>query len=187
VLSGEGFSASVGYCRWRLVAGGAWSLRGGCARGHSQSSRAGGWGGGGGGGGGGLCFDAPVDAWLRTSSLVGWPQLLLSVWSVDAHGRHALAGYGLARVPPGAGAHALEVACWRPEGSRAQEGAAAFLDARVQLTDTAAVYAAGARHLLATASAGSVLVELQVLLRGLEERGVETAGPEGLAAAPAPL
>ena len=155
VLSGEGFAASAGYCRWRLVAGAAWSVQAGAARGHSQAARAGA---GGGGLGGSLCFDAPVDACLRTSSLVGWPQLLLSVWSVDAHGRHALAGYGLARVPPGAGAHALEVACWRPEGSRAQEVAAAFLGARVQLTDTAAVYTAGARHLLATASAGSVLV-----------------------------
>ena len=179
VLSGEGFGASAGYCRWRLVAGPGWTLVRGAAAGHSQTC-------GGGAAGDSLLWAAPLDAVLASRSLRGWPQLQVSVWSVDAHGRHALAGYGLARVPAAAGAHAVEVACWAPVAGAPWSRAAAvafFLGAPPELDDAAAAADGRARHRLATATAGSVLVELGVLCRGFEAAGVELPGPGRAAAA----
>lgn len=190
VLSGDGFGSPCGYCRWKLHAGPAWTLLRGATEGQSHQVNADPCTGS---TPGRLVFAATMDAALACNSLVGWPQLLLSVWTVDAHGRHALAGYGVARLPAGGGAHALEVACWRPRGSFVQEAAAAFLGAPPVLADPADALNARNRHRLATASTGTVLVEINMLLRGFEELGVETPGPAGpvssgaAAAPPSPL
>lgn len=81
LCSGSGFGASLAYCRWRLLAGGAWTQSHGSSLGHSQTASAE-------GASGRLDFCQPLDATLISSSLRGWPQLLLSVWQVDSLGRH---------------------------------------------------------------------------------------------------
>lgn len=68
------------------------------------------------------------------------------------------AGYGIARVPAATGHHALEVACWRPEGSLLQELSAFFLGALPQLTDTSVLIDSSRRQQLSTVTTGSVMV-----------------------------
>jgi len=82
-------------------------------------------------------------------------------------------GYGVARVPTSPGAHALEVATWRPLGSAAQELSAFFLGGVPHLSDPGAMLLeAGSRHSIGTVTTALVLVELQVLVRGFAAQGV---------------
>jgi B9 domain-containing protein 2 len=181
-------SSHASFCRWRLVAGPAWSLLEGSSAGQTQAalvdrSLATGLLGSFPGeafepsaGSAAVLWEHPLDARLSCSALAGWPQLLVTVWSQDELQRSEIIGYGCARVPVAPGEHVLEIATWRPEGSWLQELRAAFLGGGVpQLTDISLVYdpsQLGGRHGLCTTTSAAVEVQLQVLVRGFAERGV---------------
>ncbi len=185
--------AAASFCRWRLVAGPSWQLLGGAAAGATQtagadrargagargllSALAGGAGAATRGGGGAAAWEHPIDAHFGAGDVAGWPRLVVTVWTVGDGGRADVAGYGSALVPVAPGEHALEVACWRPEGSALQELRAAFTGAAwPQLTDEATVAdpARAPRSALVTATSVAVEVELAVVLRGFAERGIVT-------------
>jgi|EP00802_Teleaulax_amphioxeia_P021862 hypothetical protein len=56
----------------------------------------------------------PIDVHYVTTSLRGWPSLIVEVWAQDSGGRNEIAGYGVAHVPCAAGHYELEVPLWRP-------------------------------------------------------------------------
>jgi hypothetical protein len=56
----------------------------------------------------------PIDVHYVTTSLRGWPSLIVEVWAQDSGGRNELAGYGVAHVPCAAGHYELDVPLWRP-------------------------------------------------------------------------
>jgi len=180
-------------CHWRLTAGDKWDLVRGAASGATQAAAADfSRGGGRGGFAAALSLDGvfaargaaaaawehPLDAHWSAGDVAGWPLLALTVWATDAAGRAELVGYGAARVPAAPGEHALEVACWRPEGSAAQEARAAAVGAGAPtLVDDATVHdpARAPRHALVTATTCVVHVDFAVVARGWEEQGVMLA------------
>jgi B9 domain-containing protein 2 len=184
--------AAAAFCRWRLEAGPGWTLTSGSAAGQTQVAEvdrgAGGWGVPplsltgefyeAASGAGAALWEHPIDAHFSTSSLRGWPQLVVTVWTQDGLSRNEVVGYGAARVPPAPGAHGLEVATWRPEGTWAQELRVAFLESGLpQLEDERPVWdpAAKARSGLCTSTSATVEAELHVLAKGFAEQGVALA------------
>lgn len=150
----------------------AWTLLDGAVTGHSHTCR--------------VTADEdvvvmehPVEAHFSCASLVAWPQMIITVWAQDDLGRNDVAGYGVVRVPPSPGVHVLEVVTWRPEGSLLQEIGAMFRGGLPQLTDVTVMTDTQRRYMLSTASTGTVLLELNVMLRGFDEHGVEFAAPGG--------
>lgn len=83
IQSGEGFGARSAYCRWRLISGPEWTLLEGASKGHTQSAAAEAV-------DGRHEFAHPVDAHYSCTSLVGWPQLLVTVWQTDDLDRHEI-------------------------------------------------------------------------------------------------
>ncbi len=184
--------ASAAFCRWELQAGPGWALIRGSSSGQTQlagvARGAGGWGlpplsltgecYEAAAGAGSAVWEHPIDAHYSCASLGGWPQLVVTVWTQDALARNEVVGYGAARVPPAPGAHGLEVATWRPEGTWAQELRVAFLESGLpQLEDERPVWdpAAKARSGLCTSTGATVEAELHVLAKGFAEQGVALA------------
>ena len=181
-------TASAAFCRFELVAGAGWVLLDGALGGTTQTaavdfSRGGGGaplatlslvGAAAGAGAAAAAWEHPLDARFAVTDVAGWPQLCVTVWTLDALGRADVAAYGTAFVPVSPGEHRLEHAAWRPEGTWLQELRAAVLGAgRPQLVDDATLYApaAATRHGLVTATAALVDVELAVVARGFAEAG----------------
>jgi B9 domain-containing protein 2 len=176
--------AQSAYCRWQLVAGPSWTVLEGLGSGQTQNAlvdRT--------LGGAGLIFsptgeavdaswrsasvvwEHPLDLFLSTTSLTGWPQLQVAVWQQDELQRNEIVGYGSALVPVAPGQHRLEIATWRPEGTALQELRASYLGGGLpQLMDTRCVTnpAEASRTGLATTTTATVEVEIQVLARGFE-------------------
>ena len=184
-------TASSSFCRWRLVPRGAGcTLLEGSPSGVTQTaavdfSRGGGspvWtlslgAVGAGSGAASVTWEHPIDARFAVSDLADWPQLAVTVWSLDELGRADVLAYGTAFVPVSPGAHRLEIAAWRPEGSWLQELRVAVLGGeRPQLVDETLVTdpAAAPRHAIATATTAVVECEVSVVMRGFAEAGVVT-------------
>lgn len=56
----------------------------------------------------------PIDVHYVTTSLRGWPSIIVEVWAQDRGGRNEIAGYGVCHIPSAAGHYNLEIALWRP-------------------------------------------------------------------------
>lgn len=124
-------------------------------------------------------WEHPIDLHYASSSLTGWPQIIFTLWKQDNLQRNEIAGYGCIRVPTCPGIHTIEVPLWRPEGTWYQEWASQFLNGGLPyLTDpTCIAFPHGTnkhngRHRLVTTSAGTIMIELQVLCKGFTEHGV---------------
>lgn len=186
-LKGASFlppGATATYCRWQLVCGAGWSAAEGAAAGQTQTAAVDRSLGGGGPivsltgeaidaswGSAAAVWEHPIDVLLSTTALAGWPQLQVTVWQQDELLRNEIVGYGAVRVPCAPGAHHLEVATWRPEGTWLQELRASFLGGGLpQLTDARCVARPSEvpRQGLCTSTAATVDVELEVLARGFE-------------------
>jgi hypothetical protein len=116
-------------------------------------------------------WEHPIDVLLSTTALAGWPQLQVTVWQQDELLRNEIVGYGAVRVPCAPGAHRLEVATWRPEGTWLQELRASFLGGGLpQLMDLRCVThpTEAPRTGLATTTSATVELDIQVLARGFE-------------------
>ena len=91
-----------------------------------------GWGGGGGyvrqgqedgitqitrqtGPGGKLVWNFPLEVTFKSTNAFGWPQLVLSVFCVDALGRDIVKGYGCTHLPISAGRCVCRPNSWKPQ------------------------------------------------------------------------
>ena len=50
----------------------------------------------------------------RSTNAFGWPQIALSVYSVDSLGRDIVKGYGAVHLPTTTGRHTLKVHLYKP-------------------------------------------------------------------------
>ena len=53
-----------------------------------------------------LVWNFPVEVTYKATNAFGWPQLILSVYEIDAMGRDVIRGYGCVHLPISAGSHA---------------------------------------------------------------------------------
>jgi len=167
ILGCSDFKQSTLFCRWKLVTGHHhWQVAAGATEGQTQvadvdsgASRDADWG-------------HPVDVLYSCASVRGWPKLHLEVWDQDAQGRVALVGNGFCFVPTAPGRHKLECALWRPSGSFCDQVSSFFLGGYSRLRSPEVVFAPMDRFGLRATSVGVVNVELAVVLKGFEGKGV---------------
>ena len=105
----------------------------------------------------------------------GWPKLLLQVWRLDDTGRLEVEGYGFVHVPSAPGLHEVSVPTWRPLGTPEQELAAFFLGGVPRLKTTTVLFSSAhdQRFKHVTASAGTVHLRLEILLRHFDKHEIE--------------
>lgn len=161
-----GFGAGV-CCRWQLDHGGMWEHLSGHLEGQTQVDYP--------TDGDSAVWSHPLDAHFLCKGIQGWPRLLLQVWQMDEFGRQHLRGYGFTHVPNNPGSYEVEVATWRPVGTLKEEIATQFLGTTPQLRDIDLLFskAWSDRCRLSTTSAGTVKVNLDVILRNFHDHAID--------------
>lgn len=170
IVGASDFDESNLFCKWELMTGNdKWSALEGTLAGQTQLSLA-------------QHFNEdlvvwnhPMDVYLSTTSLEGWPRFRIEVWHEDSFGRNELSGYGFVHVPTGQGRHKVECVLWKPRGSFSERVFNFFFGTSSHLEHKDLVYADSERFDLFTESVGSVHFELEVLMRGFRNKGVEFA------------
>eukprot|EP01013_Petalomonas_cantuscygni_P002330 TRINITY_DN12370_c0_g1_i1.p1 TRINITY_DN12370_c0_g1~~TRINITY_DN12370_c0_g1_i1.p1 ORF type:complete len:185 (-),score=20.61 TRINITY_DN12370_c0_g1_i1:221-775(-) len=162
----RGFRTANLFCSWELVAGPHWLLVEGDDRGQThvidnEDT---------------TVWAHPIDVHFRTSSVQGWPRLVVHVWSLDGYGRRDICGYGSAFISfPSAGGLAgsgvqsslLEIPTWQPSPpSVLQQFRAWLLGGRPVLRDDTLVADPDDRHKLHAISRGVVAASVYVISRG---------------------
>ncbi|XP_076217021.1 B9 domain-containing protein 2 [Aptenodytes patagonicus] len=116
----------------------------------------------------------PVNVHFATKGLQGWPKLHLQVWHQDGLGRSEVLGYGFCHVPATPGCHALACVTWRPRGTWRERLSQRLVGGGPQLRAPEAAVTSGAdRFRLRTEAAGTVHLQLGILLRHFGRYGVE--------------
>ena len=118
-------------------------------------------------------FSHPVDLHFGCTALEGWPKVSVEVWSQDQFGRNVLAGYGCCYVPTSPGMHHIDCVTWLPAGSLWDRLKATFLGTSPSLNHPEIAYSDIDRLELNTCTAGTIHLDLQILLLDFRHRGVE--------------
>ena len=90
------------YCKLSFYHGDDWQLLDGFEDGITQITKAD-------GASGTLIWNFPMEVVYRATNAFGWPQVALSVYSVDSLGRDIVKGYGAVHLPTTTGKHKLTV------------------------------------------------------------------------------
>ncbi|MES1909097.1 MAG: hypothetical protein MHM6MM_001901 [Cercozoa sp. M6MM] len=160
------------FCRFRFVqendgASEAWRCAEGTLSGQTQVEQ---------GSRGHVVWNHPVDVHFFARSVAGWPRIDVSVWRLTPEGHQVPVGYGTCAVPTTNGLHGIQCSLWRPVGSLSDELSRIFLGFAPSLRKPAAVSQdLELRQRLKTASAGTVLLRLEVLTRNFPQHNVEIA------------
>jgi len=167
ILGASGFEQQNLFCKWGVVVGHGWRLLEGYATGRTQidhpveEGEMSVW-------------AHPIDLHYATSSISGWPKIHFQVNAEDSFGRKELAGYGFCFLPTVVGEYNLEVATWKPAGSKWLDATESFfLGGGPQLVHDELVYKQDDRFRLCGESTGIVHLEVGVVLKDFEKHGVE--------------
>lgn len=122
-------------------------------------------------------WNHPIDVHFASTSMEGWPRLILQVWSLDSYGRSMLAGYGLTYLPTNPGDHELEINCWKPTNGTIREKLEEFFLGNTPscLLDEAVIFGKAweNRSRLTTVSSGKVKLNVNVVLRFFNDHNVK--------------
>ncbi|CAG9313760.1 unnamed protein product [Blepharisma stoltei] len=111
----------------------------------------------------------PIDLHFSTNSIFGWPKFIIRVWRLDDVGRIDLLSYGVTALPCSPGYFKLECPTWRPIGTWQDEAMAFFIGGPPRLMNQDALTKeVGLRQTLKTVSSGSVIIEIEVMLRNFD-------------------
>ena len=97
------------YCKYAVVHGDDWTHLDGPEDGISQITRK-----TSGDSDQKLVWNFPVEVTYKSTNAFGWPQLILSVYSIDALGRDVIRGYGCVHLPIAAGVSVRKVPLYKP-------------------------------------------------------------------------
>jgi len=95
---------------WGFLTGNAgWSLRNGEGSGETQICAL--------GENGVAILNHPIDALYETTTVEGWPFIVVEVWDKSTVGVKGFCGCGSAWIPPSSGQHTIDVHIWKPSSS----------------------------------------------------------------------
>mmetsp|Transcript_31948 Transcript_31948/g.42173 ORF Transcript_31948/g.42173 Transcript_31948/m.42173 type:complete len:180 (-) Transcript_31948:243-782(-) len=156
---------SKAYLHWKVVMNeNNWSTLAGHTEGHTQidaTSEV-----------GMTVWNHPIDMHFSTTSIEGWPKLILEVWRLDAFDRHEIAGYGTCFLPTVSGDHYLECAVWRPYGSWTERVTSFLLGSPTQLKYSDSLILSSQRdQMQMTETLGGVCFSLKIITLGFETHG----------------
>lgn len=117
-------------------------------------------------------WNYPVDVTFRSSNPYGWPQLVVSVYALNAFGRDVICGYGFVHVPTTPGRHERYVQLYRPRSSSLCNRIVTWLvGSPPEFFDSDFVAQGRGRDVTRVASGGSVKIVFNVLTKNLKAFG----------------
>ncbi len=161
------------YCRSRLIKGREWSLIAmGAERANTvdvltqQSERQP-------GPSARFAWNVPFEAVLQSTNPFGWPQLALELGNVDAGGEDHVDAYARCHVPMKTGTYTMDLPLIQPAYSQPQHQVLGAFKPSPELRDFAFLCSTSDDRVVLTARpvAGSVRVQFNVMVSGLEELG----------------
>lgn len=157
------------FAKWSINAGSNWDLLEGFTEGQTQLSFATNI-----GDRSYHSWSHPIDVHYATKSLQGWPRFEFQLWGVDWLSRCNISAYGFSSIPSKPGMHRLTCSTWRPVGDFRRRLVDYVTGYRMHLLDPSDVISNGLnRHVIHSASMGTLIVELNVILKGFEQYGVD--------------
>jgi B9 domain-containing protein 2 len=118
-------------------------------------------------------FEHPIDIQYACRSIVGWPKVAIEVWSVDEHGRHTIAGYGILSIPCTPGQYMLTIPTWRPIGTAKEQSYSHYLGINPELAHKNVLFSGNDRFGMRTYSTGTVNCRIGVLVKDFHLHGVK--------------
>jgi B9 domain-containing protein 2 len=167
IQSGYGFNGHSVTCKWSVHWGTTWSLLEGSQQGQTQFAMN--------NSDNKTCvWNHPIDLHFTTANMKGWPRIVMQVWKLDAYGTVSVIGYGFTHFPATPGIQEIQVKCWRPKGTIAEEIRHFFLGTSIPLTQDRIIFedAWENRHRLATILSGDVKLRISSVMRYFEEQSV---------------
>jgi len=113
-------------------------------------------------------LEQPIDLNYAAKSIRGWPKLLVEVWTVDSTKKSTMGGYGIMTIPVESGYHKLKIDCWRPIISNSDK----TLGTYPELEYKDILVSSQNRYGLKAESTGTVVVEIDILLKDFQLHGV---------------
>ena len=107
---------------------------------------------------------------LKCRSIKGWPRLYLEAWGTDTSDRNNFLGYSLKTIPLINGECHIDFNCWRPKGNMFSNY---ILGITSEYVDNSIVSSSVEKFSIETVSTGSVIVDLNVILKDFELHGIE--------------
>lgn len=156
IIGSSGFREGT-FCRWWIVAGPQWEKIKGDDKGQTQTDAP--------NDSSGTCiWSHPIDLYYEFSGIQGWPKISFEVWEHDSFGRSFLGGYGFCVLPMSPGNHDISIHLWRPVGTHVQDLIANFIGGSPHLRSQEIVHNGNDRLRLKSESAGTVHLNLSVIL-----------------------
>ncbi|XP_063706835.1 B9 domain-containing protein 2 [Culicoides brevitarsis] len=119
-------------------------------------------------------FASPIDLHLSCRSVHGWPKIHIEIYSVDGLEKCHPIGFGFAHIPIKPGYQFLEIPTWKVATTNILDSIQdKFHTSGLTVEKSDLIYSGIERYKLRTASAGTVRVELMVILKNLGKFGTE--------------
>mmetsp|Transcript_18159 Transcript_18159/g.29836 ORF Transcript_18159/g.29836 Transcript_18159/m.29836 type:complete len:192 (-) Transcript_18159:228-803(-) len=126
-----------------------------------------------------IVWNFPLDITFKSSNAFGWPQLILSAYGLDALGRDVIRGYGVCRIPLGAGRYTEYVRMFTPmSSSRIQQFTAWLTGMKPEYVDPKFVSKGAGREITRTRSSGTVKVQFSIVTKDMNQFGYSDAKPQ---------
>jgi len=167
-------SCDNAYCKYAIVHGDDWTHLDGPEDGISQITRK-----TSGGPDQPLVWNFPIEVTYKSTNAFGWPQLILSVFEIDAMGRDVIRGYGCVHLPISAGSHAKKVPLYKPlSASVAQQLASWFGGRPAEFSNPKFPASGEGREVTRVQSTGFASVALNVITKDMSTFGYSEAKTE---------
>ncbi|GAQ83918.1 B9 domain-containing protein [Klebsormidium nitens] len=161
------------YCKFMLVHGDDWHVLDGVEDGITQITRKSS------GPNAQLVWNFPIDVTYKSTNAFGWPQLILSIFEVDALGRDVIKGYGCVHLPTAAGRYVRKVRLFRPLSSSLMQQFTSWIAGMpAEFSDPKFPASGEGREVTRVRSTGTALVQLNIITKDMATFGYsEEAGP----------
>lgn len=107
--------------------------------------------------------------------MAGWPIGMVKVWRLDESNKLDLYSYGVFNFPRTGGFHSIECETWTPIGNWKAAALSILTGNQPRLnTDTLALNSFNAREFMSSQSNGTVIIELETILRNFKRLGIST-------------
>ncbi|KAL2917268.1 hypothetical protein HK105_203333 [Polyrhizophydium stewartii] len=117
-------------------------------------------------------WNFPFSVSFKSTNPFGWPQLLVTVYGLDALGRDVVRGYGSVRVPMAPGSHTLYVSMFVPIATSPFNQFYSWMLGRPpEFIDPKFAAKSSGREITRVRSQGTVKVLLNIVTKDLEALG----------------
>lgn len=124
-------------------------------------------------------WNYPLDISFKSCNMFGWPQIVMSVYGINAFGKDVIRGYGSLHLPVSPGRHVKYIRLYTPMSSSKCQQLTSWLTSNPPEFFTAKFTAqARGREVTRVHSKGMVKLVLNVTTRNVEQWGYITTGPQ---------